>query len=385
MNLSNDQKKAIRDLLAWFTSRQRTPYITLGGYAGTGKTTVVAKFRRELNKINKKIRVAFCSYTGKAARVLRETIAENDAASDNDSVSTIHSLIYSPIVNDSEVIIGWERQEEIKYDLIIVDEGSMVDQSIWTDLSSFGVPIIAVGDHGQLPPIRGDFNLMSKPMLKLNEIHRQARGNPIIKLSILARETGEIPVKRYSDNVYKIDKRADDARDEINDILNKYDENTMILCGYNFTRIKLNNHIRNYLGFESPTPEPGDRVICLRNNRLKDIYNGMLGTISQIEKVDDKWFYSEIELDGEDELFSGQILIDQFGAKSAINFTQDRAKSIDGDLFDFGYALTVHKAQGSQAERVILFEERFSKMTDDMWRKWLYTGITRAVRELIII
>jgi exodeoxyribonuclease-5 len=58
---------------------------------------------------------------------------------------------------------------------------------------------------------------------------------------------------------------------------------------------------------------------------------------------------------------------------------------MDGDLFDYGYALTVHKAQGSQAKRVILFEERFSKMDSDGWKKWLYTAVTRAAEELIII
>lgn len=385
MQLSSDQKKAIRNLLKWFTSKKRTPYITLGGYAGTGKTTVVARFRRELNKINKKLKVAFCSYTGKAARVLRETIRENDAVFDSDGVSTIHSLIYSPIVDYRDVIVGWERQEKIEYDLIIVDEGSMIDQSIWADLTSFGVPIVAVGDHGQLPPIRGEFNLMEKPMLRLTEIHRQARNNPIIRLSILAREEGKIPVGAYSDGVRKIDKGGYDARDQINDILNSYDNDTMVLCGYNYTRVNLNKHIRASRGFESSSPEPGDRVICLRNNCMKDIYNGMLGTINSIEKVDDTWYFSEIELDGADELYTGQILIEQFGAKSAKNFTEDRSKSVDGDLFDFGYALTVHKAQGSQADRVILFEERFKQMTDDMWSRWLYTGVTRAVSELILI
>jgi exodeoxyribonuclease-5 len=55
------------------------------------------------------------------------------------------------------------------------------------------------------------------------------------------------------------------------------------------------------------------------------------------------------------------------------------------DLFDFGYALTVHKAQGSQAQKVVLFEERFSKMDDETWCRWLYTGVTRAGEELYII
>jgi len=67
-----------------------------------------------------------------------------------------------------------------------------------------------------------------------------------------------------------------------------------------------------------------------------------------------------------------------------LNFTDKRSKVMAGDLFDFGYALTVHKAQGGQAKKVVLFEERFKKMSDQQWRRWLYTAVTRAEEELII-
>ena len=93
---------------------------------------------------------------------------------------------------------------------------------------------------------------------------------------------------------------------------------------------------------------------------------------------------AEIAMDGEDTNFKGLISAKQFNADKALNFTQQRSQIMRGDLFDFGYALTVHKAQGSQAKRVILFEERFKQMSDEEWRRWLYTAITRAESELYI-
>ncbi|KKQ71073.1 MAG: Exodeoxyribonuclease V, partial [Candidatus Shapirobacteria bacterium GW2011_GWE2_38_30] len=156
---------------------------------------------------NKKIRVAFASFTGKATRVLRGKLAEMETVYKEDSIGTIHSLIYSPIVDTKKNIVGWKKKDEIEADLIVIDEGSMVDGTIWGDLVSYGLPIVVVGDHGQLPPIRGDFNLMERPMVKLEKIHRQAEKNPIIKVSMLAREEGKIPFEKFGNGVEKMNKR----------------------------------------------------------------------------------------------------------------------------------------------------------------------------------
>lgn len=110
----------------------------------------------------------------------------------------------------------------------------------------------------------------------------------------------------------------------------------------------------------------------------------MLGTVVSIVKKDSEWYSADIAMDGEAGNYSGQISVAQFNADSALNFTENRKIIMNGDLFDFGYALTVHKAQGSQAKRVVLFEERFKKMDDDQWRRWLYTAVTRAEEELYI-
>ena len=385
MELSIDQKQVLDKILEWYKDKDKNQYITIGGYAGTGKTTLIAKLSQQLKKDNKKLKIAFCSFTGKATRVLKTKLAESNSITDKDTISTIHGLIYSPIVNGKEEIVGWKMKDELETDLIIVDEASMIDMSIWADLKSFKKPIIAVGDHGQLPPINGNFNLMEKPELKLEVIHRQQRENPIIKLSIMTRERGVIPAINYSKGVKKIRRNSSEANEVIEEWLGDYDPNTLILCGFNYTRVKLNKYIRSMLGFETTEPQVGDRVICLRNNHTAEIFNGMLGTIISIKDESKNWYEAEIEMDGEKINYFGLIAKKQFGNSESLNFTEKRSEIMDGDLFDFGYALTVHKAQGSQAKKVILFEERFSKMDDEMWRRWLYTAVTRAEEELYIV
>lgn len=384
MNLSPDQKYALDVLLSWYKDGASKQYITLGGYAGTGKTTLISVLRQELNKSNKKLKVAFVSYTGKAARVLENKISSTKSKFSQDYVGTIHSLIYSPIIDQkTEEIIGWEDKDKIDIDLIIVDEASMVNQRIWQDLLTYAVPIIAVGDHGQLPPIEGKFNLMEKPAIKLEKIHRQAQENPIIYVSQLAREQGQIPVETFGKGVKKLNKFDADIQSEIGDLLESYKTDTLLLCGYNFTRIRLNQQIRQNRGIETENPVAGDRIICLRNNHKKQIFNGMLGTIRSIRQEGEN-YYAEIDFD-DGQYFNGFIMADQFNAKGALNFSDKRKKTLQADLFDYGYALTVHKAQGSEARKVILFEERFKQMDDENWRRWLYTAVTRAQEELIII
>jgi exodeoxyribonuclease-5 len=384
MKLSQDQQQALDKLLAWHDDPAKKQFMTLGGYAGTGKTTLISVFKNRLTKAHKNTSIAFCSYTGRAAQNLRNKLREADALAPKDTISTIHALIYTPLENSKGEITGWARKDGLAKDLVIVDEASMVDEAIWRDLLSFEIPILAVGDHGQLPPINGNFNLMRSPEIVLTEIHRQARDNPIITISEHARRTGLVPPKRYGPGAVKYLRHDEDSLERSGELLEAYCADTMILCGYNSTRNKINSFIRASLGYDSPEPGNGDRVICLRNNHKKAIYNGMLGTIAHIERSYKDWYNAEIDMDDASKPYSGLIYAPQFGAGAGVNFTKDRRLAARGDLFDFGYALTVHKAQGSQAKRVVMFEERFPKMDDEMWRRWLYTGVTRAEEELYL-
>lgn len=387
MDISNDKKLALKDILHWYASASKAkPFLTLGGYAGTGKTTLIALLRKVLYQQNPKLKVAFAAFTGKAARVLQTYLQNHQLLYKGDSVGTIHSLIYSVIENEQHEIIGWKRKEQIKADLIIIDEASMVDQKIWLDLLGFDLPILAVGDHGQLPPVAGQFNLMENPELKLTEIHRQLANNPIIKLSVMARETGLIKPGNYGAGVRKLSKSDPESGEIIDNYLQNYNNDTLVLCGYNNTRIKLNNYLRSLLGFESALPQAGDRVICLRNKQQYGLFNGMIGNLQQIRDQDENFFAVNIAFEDGQQNFEGLVVKKQFGANTALNFgRQWRALTLKAELFDFAYAITVHKAQGSQAQRVILFEERFKQMSDLDWRRWLYTAVTRAEEELIIL
>ncbi|KKR05742.1 MAG: hypothetical protein UT34_C0002G0249 [candidate division WS6 bacterium GW2011_GWF2_39_15] len=387
IELSASQKEIISSILSWYKNVSGGDYLTLGGYAGTGKTTLIGYISKALRDKNAQLQIAFCSYTGKAVRIMGKKLKDVDAIYPNDSVSTIHRLIYEPLVDDKGVIIGWTRRElkDFKFGLIIVDEASMINQSIWSDLLAFNIPILAVGDHGQLPPIEGNFNLMDAPVLKLEEIYRQEKDNPIVFVSKLARTRGLIPVMEYGMNVKKFNRQDTDTQEFLQDLFLKYDDDMLILVGYNNTRVKLNKAIRQLLGFENESPETKDRVICLRNSYERHIYNGMMGRIKKISSFSDDWgtyYKSTISLDDEEDYdFEGLVSYNQFGSKETLH----NEKTPEVDLFDFGYALTVHKAQGSQAKRVVVFEERFSSMTNEMWKRWLYTAVTRASEELYII
>lgn len=388
MKLSTDQKLALQAILKWLRTPNRQPnYLTFGGYAGTGKTTITALLRSLLHQKNPKLKVALVSFTGRAAQVLKVTLKKKQALYPQDFTGTIHSLIYAPVIGQGGKIISWSKKDKLDYQLIVVDEASMVNAELWHDLVSFDLPILAIGDHGQLPPINDSFNLMKQPQIKLEKIHRQAADNPIIKLSIQARKAGKIPVGKFASGVEKLNAYESETQERVEELMRSAGDETLILCGYNHTRIKINNFMRQARFFEpGPEPQINDRLICLKNNHQKNIYNGMIGTLKHINIVDDNFYYCEIEFAENDTLYQGNVYRHQFGNQQTTGHTPAEKELIkQADLFDFGYGLTVHKAQGSQAKRVILFEERFKQMDDQQWRRWLYTGITRAEKELYLI
>jgi exodeoxyribonuclease-5 len=385
--LSPDQAKALREIGAWYRSKS-SPYLTLGGYAGTGKSTLIAYLRIKLRESDEEARVAFCAYTGKAARVLAERLREQKVARRRDSVSTIHSLIYTTR-EEAGGPPRWERKDALDFDLVIVDEASMVDETIWRDLLSFGVPVLAVGDHGQLPPVGSSFNLMAEPQLRLEKIWRQAEDSAIIEVATQARTSGLMSVGSFGAGVRKLDAAQGETAQLVQELIEGWKPELMVLCGFNQTRLRLNQAVRQATGAESPEPRVGDRVVCLRNNRVSRVYNGMLGTIAAIRPADDDperaWYEAEIELEGEDYRYFGKLLRSQFGAAETVREVPGLPDGERGDLWDFGYALTVHKAQGSQARNVLVFEERSRHMDDEAWRRWLYTAVTRAQVELTIV
>jgi len=420
MTLSKDQLEAKKTILDWINSRTRSSYLTLGGYAGTGKSSLIADVRKSLPKNWK---VAFAAYTGKASGVMKNKLIAADAVNENDYVGTIHGLCYHVRVDPDTGLNVFERKAWIDYNLIIVDEASMVNQELFQDLRLYGIPILFVGDHGQLPPISSDdFNLMTDPVIKLEEVHRFDGDSALLDLSIMAREGSRIPFKRFDDKVAKVNENDPLVDDFILNRLGDFSDG-ICLCGTNNTRVDVNQLIRVNYGIVSDVgdklPRVGDRVVCLRNNRnlVDPIYNGMLGKIGSISEIpnpgtsllNDVWNMSVSVDDGF--TYKGMVNKHHFGEmkysddgkefvtvrelmQMKSKLTIKEKKMIRGklggrrlyfDAFDFGYCLTVHKSQGSEWGNVMLFEETSGYWDEDYRRKWLYTAVTRSNNRLLIV
>lgn len=379
---SEDQQRAHDAIIQWFFNNDGQ-LLTLGGYAGTGKTTLIAAVAESMRREVPQLKIAFACFTGKASLILKNKLIRLDVLGD-DYCGTIHGLIYKPVFNDKGKIVSWERVEGHKFEagLIIVDEASMVDEVIFADLRSYGRPILAVGDHGQLPPVTGNFNLMHKPDLRLERIHRQDAGNPIIRASMLVREHGKLPLCNWENKVLKHPAGTSVLQNMPLDELRA----TLVLCGTNKMRVGLNAKIRAKLGYLNPEPQVGESVICLRNDRNLGIFNGLTGVINEIEPDGQHRYRAKISFPGNLEV-ACRINKLQFGRSSTLQGEEIPGlhRNFYGNLFDWGYAMTVHKSQGSEAQQVVVFEDCDWIKEEDVRRRWLYTAYTRASERLIVV
>jgi exodeoxyribonuclease-5 len=416
MKPSNAQAAALDRVARWFRSgpKANTPgqVFYLGGNAGSGKTTIAKLFAAGVDG-----RVEYCAFTGKAAHVLRSKGCAG--------ATTIHKLIYASggdpptpqmiailaaqleaarvavPLDEAVLAVAGDRLTRAKEDanrkgprfrlnpfgpahgaaLIIADECSMIDARTGLDLLSFGIPLLVLGDPAQLPPVAGlGFFTQRDPDFMLTEIHRQAADSPILRLATMIRhgkrpELGSfgegVDVMRYGD--YRIEERALAA--------------DQLLVGRNATRHGTNNKIRRLRGM-APGPVPGDRLICLRNDHELGLLNGGMhrcvaatpdhanGLVHLVVRDSDD--------DGDEEREGGAI-----GVTAWLHHFEGREKDLKGYTkneaheFAYGYAITVHKSQGSEFGNVVVFDE--SKSFGHDAHRHLYTAVTRARRELTLV
>lgn len=349
MELSLDQATAISDLTEFlvvpYVSR---PYFSLQGLAGTGKTYVLAELVRRFPKIT------LTAFTGKAASVLRTRIGV--------PVSTLHSAIYDfrGLVDDE---FDPHKRNQIftpKGDLlpgrvIAVDESSMIGRRIARDLLDTGARVIAAGDPGQLPPVR-DAQFFTEADATLREVHRQAWDSPIVRQAHAVRECGTYEA---DGGAFRVIGFADPGELLGHDIL---------LCWRNRTRLQLNKRKRKLLGINGPL-RAGEPLMCLKNDHHLGLYNGAVYEVIEHCEV-------LILKDADRIIKVSNTTVESLDP----NFERDRYD--DGYLpFALAYASTVHKAQGSEYESVLLFDECES----DDWRALTYTGITRAKARCTVV
>jgi exodeoxyribonuclease-5 len=393
LTLTQEQESAMDQIMRWRANGEWMFY--LGGYAGTGKTTLLQEIINRLEK------APIClAPTGKAASVLQKKLT-------NASVTTIHKALYKPILpslaeledleaqllanpgaEDLKEAIREEKrklaEEPLRFmdnmvkeiapgDLIMVDEASMVTSKMVDDLQRTEAKVLFVGDPGQLPPVQ-DTGFFSKrePDAILSQIHRQALGNPIIELSMMIRQGKEIPHRIENAHILKREKSGYPIAD-----LTKADQ---VLTGMNVVRRRVNRGMRKCKGFEGVFPVEGEKLICLKNQFKHGwLINGVQCLSVSATRVD--------ELGNRllSVLYEGQLLRDlevyhhPFEAHYNDRAEEDPWAS-RGQLaeFDYGYAITVHKSQGSEWDKVVMVDDGLFRNRPKERRRWLYTAVTRA-------
>lgn len=438
--LSPQQGAAVKKIANWYKNESTVqPVFRLAGFAGTGKSTILPDILEATGL--EPSQVAFCAPTGKAAKIMGEKLR---AQGINVYPSTIHSLIYLPKPQRAEIM---ERELEdhkkqyvemkagiippptgdlradLKtldtqiailtkdldraYDtndlrfqmnpdsrltqenicLIICDEGSMVGKKIAEDMEFFEIPIMVMGDPGQLPPVGDDPGFFDGSAdVFLTEVHRQAAENPIIRIATMVRKGQRADFGDYGDGVLIVPRKKDIYTLDL-------ERDAQILVGTNKHRWKTTSRIRKAAGLDSTLPMQGEPLIMCKNSKQHqvlvngtqvfsamdhgDCEDGMARFLARVNDDEGKTF----------EMYAFQGLFEQHVTRepnfsSASKSAAFKSKVTDNHI-DFGWAITCHKAQGSQWDEVIVHDESyvFKEAAD----QWLYTAITRAAERLVIV
>lgn len=341
------------------------------GFAGTGKTTLAKEIAESISG-----KVHYMAFSGKAALVLRKKGCTG--------ATTIHSAIYKPKEDDfGHTEFVWNPDGPLSCaSLAVVDEVSMVGPDIGKDVLRYGTKVLVLGDPFQLQPVSGEgFFTNVEPDIMLTEIHRQAADNPIIRMSMDIREGRGLSVGSYGDS--RVVRRADIGKDELRELVMQADQ---LLCGKNATRQTFNNRVRQIKILPARDPDwmsvQGDRLICLKNNNMKGLLNGGLWNVHQVTSYDGRNVTMLLDSLDDDTIPRTEVEVPyQFftGAEKELDW---RVKK-QADEFTYGYAMTVHKSQGSQFDNVVLFDE--SQIFRDQQAQHVYTGVTRAAEKVTVV
>jgi exodeoxyribonuclease-5 len=418
------QARAIAAIRDWYLNRRHVQQVfRLFGYAGSGKSTItryaIEALQLEVDPDCGWGGVQFAAFTGKASLVMTRK---------GTRASTIHSLIYRVSEATPEEIKRVEKEladlkaglflmgpaeqafartriarlelrlthiHEPRFilneqslvrdcDLIVLDEVSMVGEEMANDLLAFGKPILVLGDPGQLPPIKGEGAFTSAaPDVMLDEIHRQAGDSAILRLATLARQGLPIGYGEHDAHVWKMP-RHDVGPDQML-------RGGQVLCGMNVTRRRLNSSMKQAAGFHADIPTgSGEKIICLKNRHDLGLINGMFLTMSDVrhEPGNDASFSANIQTE-DGQLIAGRQRLWRGEYDDHVVFDPERGRrdaALRRTLVEtsWGYAITVHKAQGSSWDNVVVFDDGIGRTAEDR-NRWLYTAITRAEKGLVIL
>ncbi len=443
-----DQKKIIEMLSSYICDAPFSSIFVLNGYAGTGKTTVIAATVAALKELN--IKCVLLAPTGRAANVLARAAGQ--------SAATIHKRIYrekSSTDYDSKFTLNYNREQDA---IFIVDEASMLSESsagdaifgsgsLLDDLVSFvrsgkRCRLILVGDNAQLPPVGDEFSpaLDEHTMSHfgdiiygtMDEVVRQGNESGILFNATMVRcmienNICDIPIfdMHYPD-IEAIE--GGEFTEKLQECYDKYGrDQTIIITRSNKRANRYNEGVRRYsLGAEEQI-ESGDMLMVVRNNyhyteRIEQcpmtfMANGDIARLQRLRRFEDFYgfHFAEATLsfgDYDDYEITCKVLLDTLASESpSLGYEENKRLfyEIEKDYAEikskakrykeirenphfnavqvkFAYAVTCHKAQGGEWDAVFIDRCLFGDepMTRDMLR-WLYTAMTRASVKLYFV
>ena len=406
MDFTPAQADAITKGVNYFDNHEfnRKEVFRIFGYAGSGKTTLA----QEIAKLTK-LRVSFMAFAGKAAMVLaskgclgattiHKTIFEprgTAVKAYQEELSRFEAMTDGPEKNElgrhletqkkalnSPVFVPKDLREFPRDTAWICDEMSMVDKFIGESMLSYGFPVIVLGDPAQLKPIAGEgFFTNAKPDVLLTEIHRQAAGNPVLRLATAVRSGRALTLPYGSLGNSRIVRALKPQ---------EYGEYDQVLCGKNLTRIAVNSAFRKMMK-RTKVLEEGEKIICLQNNYEVGVMNGSTWKVIRAEyETRGKHQYYRCDLASLD--MRGERLVNVMlhvmpfleGTKHHNKFwTPMLTGNPEGLVMTYASAITVHKAQGSQWKSGVIIDE-WSR-SDAQYVNWLYTAMTRFSERMTLV
>jgi len=374
LSLSDQQIAAVGKFLLWMKSRRKErPFFYIAGFAGTGKSTITKSIIEAAKSETTVKSIIGAAFTAKAAAVLRQKTGL--------TTMTIHAALYQwgvdPSSGKGQFTINRDGPAA-KANLLVVDEVSMVNEVMAHDLLSLGVPLLVLGDPGQLRPIKGyGYFIHQEPDVFLTEVHRQSAESPIVRLSKMVREKILPPIGVHGRGVTVLPLTKETQ-------ILVYRPETQPLCGIHRVRWTYSQRIRRLRGFEGTRPQAGEPILW-RRNLLKEhgLCNGMVGvTSADAGDIGDGTISLAVHFDDLDKTVTHvthPFLFDQHfrGPSEAPALPRGMGAA------DWGYLLTGHASQGSEFEDVTVIDDS-SAFGEDKWA-WLYTTITRSSRNLTVL
>lgn len=438
---TDGQKRAVQLISNWYRTMSKN-YFVLLGYAGTGKSTIVKYITKQLGIPSSQI--WYGTPTGKSAMVLRKKghptaatvyslfykcteVDPNIIATDlcasklipledqpifglkdmmvkiqiindlykkapmalraeiNDLLKTARVSLPQNIASTSVRARGMMsfRKKEIPKSslptLLVVDETSMLTDLQIADILSYGIPVIFLGDDFQLEPVTGVNTLLKKPDIVLTDIVRTAEDHAVVYAATLAREKGRfLNPGNYNNQFLRVSQEDFFSNQKMYSLMPKVDQ---IICGKNNSKAEIIAEVRDQLKYDSPLPRDGEKVMCTRNNNELGLVNGMMGTCDGIKFISERDGYMLMSFTDEEGRNYPHLKCSLAPFMPEINDQVYYKKLLSYNQFTFGHAITCHASQGSEYDRVILFEEPFG---ENPWR-WVYTGYTRTMGRLLTV